>query len=99
MANMIKQGVDDAAKKYWQLLFEEYGSQLVKDVPRRIKAELDKSRKVASSETATLSPVAAAKDGDVTVVEGIFQDGDVSLLFTASVKSDGTVDNVHLLEI
>lgn len=38
--NMKKQALDEAAKKYWEEYFKDYGKLWVRDIPRKITAHL-----------------------------------------------------------
>jgi len=100
---MKKIAVDEAAKKYWKMLFKElgYGEALVRDIPRRIKAALVDNKKVASvNESAVVVPVAHAVDGDNRIIEGIYSDGAKSkLLFRASLDSRGDVTEIRTINI
>lgn len=90
-----KVAVDEAAKKYWKMLFADmgYGEALVRDIPRRIKAALVDNKRVASvSNNASIIPIAVAKSSDNgIVIEGLFKDTKTKLLFKASLDNDGSV--------
>lgn len=95
-----KLSVDDAAKQYWELLFAEFGKDLCRDIPRRIKAALHTGKKVASlDESALILPVAHAKDGDSLLIEGIYKDAHVRLMFHADIDKSGSVKNLNSFEI
>ena len=90
-----KKAVDEAAKKYWKLLYKDYGEALTRDIPRRIKAALVDGKKVASlNETATLLPVAHARSDNDLIVEGIYRDASTKLMFQAVFDSELNVKEV-----
>ncbi|MHC4225231.1 MAG: hypothetical protein ACYSUN_14660 [Planctomycetota bacterium] len=47
--NMKKQALDEAAKKYWEDYFKDYGKLWVRDIPRKITAHLATSVKKQAS--------------------------------------------------
>lgn len=97
---MEKVALDQAAKDYWKLLYGEYGEALTRDIPRRIKAALLANKKVASvDDGADIRPVASAKDGDKTLVEGLYSDASTKLLFKATLDSEGQVSEVEAIEV
>jgi hypothetical protein len=98
---MNKTAVDQAAKDYWSDLFGEYGDALCRDIPRRIKAALLANKKVASVDDSRvdIKPVASAKDGDNFLVEGLYCDESVKLLFKATLDKAGQVSAVETLEV
>lgn len=91
-----KKSVDSAAKAYFKLLWEEYGEDLVRDIPRRIKAALQSNKKVASvSDSAMILPIAHGKSDDgCLLLEGVFNDGAARLVFHASFDKEGNVVDV-----
>jgi hypothetical protein len=101
MSNTIsKVAVDQDAKNYWKLLFGEYGDALVRDIPRRIKAALVANKKVASAgDEGTLRPVASVKDGETTIVEGVYSDTSKKLLFKATLDKEGNVSAIDTVEV
>jgi hypothetical protein len=100
---MKKIALDEAAKKYWKMLFKElgYGEALVRDIPRRIKAALVDNKKVAGVDaSAVIIPVAHAVNGESRVIEGIYSDGSRSkLLFRAALDSRGDVTDIRTIAI
>jgi 5'-deoxynucleotidase YfbR-like HD superfamily hydrolase len=98
--NIKKVAVDSAAQEYWKLLYKEYGEALVRDIPRRVKAALATSKKIASADVeATVLPLAHVKRGDVLFVEGTYQDDKEHLMFFASFDESGDVKNVRTVDI
>lgn len=99
---MKKIAIDEAAKKYWKLLYSDmgYGEALVRDIPRRIKAALLDNKNVASvTDSATIVPVGFAKNDSGVVVEGLFKDAKSKLLFKASIDTDGNVKEITSLQL
>lgn len=91
----IKTAVDTAAKDYWKLLFGDYGEQLVKDIPRRVKAALVTSNKVAAvSDDGVVLPIAHKASDSEVVVEGVYRDASNKMMFLATILVDGTVKDV-----
>lgn len=85
---MNKIAIDDAAKKYWKLLWGEYGEQLVRDIPRRIKAALVANKKLASVEEGIVLPTAHVVSGDNLLVEGMYRDSNTKMLFLATLDKE-----------
>lgn len=95
-----KVSVDEAAKRYWELLYKDYGKDLVRDIPRRIKAALMEHKKVATiNETARLVPVAHAKVGEEVHLEGLYKDKSAKLMFHAELDKDGNVKDIKFFDI
>lgn len=97
---MNKTAVDAAAKTYWEKLYGDYGTQLTRDIPRRIKAALVANKKVAAvSQDAVLIPSAIAKTAAGVVVEGLYTDASAKMLFSATLDVEGNVKEVSSIEI
>lgn len=95
-----KKAVDSAARKYWSLLFEDYGEQLTRDIPRRIKAALVDGKRVASvDDNATVLPIAHANVDDGMLLEGLYKDATTKLMFLASLDKAGNVTDIKTHEI
>ena len=100
MSNHKKVALDSSAKDYWKFLYGEYGEDLVRDIPRRIKAALQTNRKTASvGNDATVTPVAHARSADGMLVEGIYTDDSQRLIFRATVSQSGDVSDVQAIEV
>lgn len=94
------EAVDEATKAYWRLLFREYGESLVKDIPRRIKAELAKTVKVASADDSfEVVPTGTAKIGSAMHLEGMYKDASTHLLFSAVVNEDGSITEIKTIDL
>lgn len=91
---MNKIAIDDAAKKYWKLLYGEYGEQLVRDIPRRIKAALVANKKLASVDEGIVLPTAHVVSGDKLLVEGMYRDSTTKMLFLATLDKDCNVQEL-----
>ncbi len=61
---MNKVAIDEAAKKYWKLLYQEYGEQLVRDIPRRLKAALVANKKASNLDDGIVIPTAHVRSGE-----------------------------------
>lgn len=97
---MKKTALDDAAKAYWKLLYGEYGEQLVRDIPRRIKAALFAKSKIAAiDDDAVVLPVAHHKGADGTVVEGMYTDKSSNLMFRAKLSNTGEVSDLRFFDL
>ena len=95
-----KTAVDSSAKTYWELLFGSYGTELCRDIPRRIKAALLANKKIANIDDASdIRPVASAKDENGTVLEGLYRDQSAKLLFRAMLDNEGNVKEIKTIEI
>lgn len=91
---MNKTAIDSAAKSYWRLLFGDYGEQLTRDIPRRIKASLVANKKVASTEEGMVIPTAhVSVDGDLKI-EGMYRDSSTKLMFMATLDKSGNVKDI-----
>ena len=65
---MHKEAVDSKTKEYWSAYFKEYGQMWVRDIPRRIKAEM--TTKLAAKEIeGRVAPLAncTTKDGMLSI--------------------------------
>jgi hypothetical protein len=97
---MKKTALDEAAKAYWKLLYGEYGEQLVRDVPRRIKAALFAKSKIASIvEDSIVLPVAHHASTDNMVVEGMYVDNSQKLMFRATLDTVGEVSDLRFFDL
>lgn len=99
MSNHKKVALDNSAKDYWKFLYGEYGEDLVRDIPRRIKAALQTNRKIASVADANVTPVAHARSAEGMLVEGIYTDSNQRLLFRATIEQSGEVSDVQSIEV
>jgi hypothetical protein len=95
---LIKVAVDTAAKNYWKLLFGDYGEQLTKDVPRRVKAALAKKVANLSEECVVLPTAHVDIDGGVKV-EGMYRDANNKLMFLATINNTGEVTDIKSFDI
>lgn len=97
---MKKIAVDDAAKKYWKLLYGDFGEALTRDIPRRIKTALLDNKKVASvDDTASVLPVAHAMVGTELHLEGLYRDKGTKLMFHAELSKDGTIKDIKFFDL
>jgi len=97
---MKKTALDEAAKSYWKLLYGEYGEQLVRDIPRRIKAALFANSKVASiDDTAVILPIAHQAADAGLVIEGTYEDNSSKLMFRATVGGNGEVSDIRYFDL
>lgn len=95
-----KVAVDEAAKKYWKLLWPDYGEDLCRDIPRRIKAALQDHKKIATmNEVATVLPVAHATSLDGLQLEGIYKDATTKLMFHVAFDKDLEVKEIQSFEL
>jgi hypothetical protein len=97
----IRTAIDSSARDYWVKLFGQYGEELCRSIPRRIKAALLASKKVASvDDSADVRPVAAVKSGaDSMILEGLYRGDSVKLLFRATLDKEGNVSEINSIEI
>lgn len=97
---MKKTALDEAAKSYWKLLYGEYGEQLVRDIPRRIKAALFAKNKVASiDDDAVVLPLAHHAVEAGVVIEGMYEDNASKLMFRAKLNDGGEVSELRYFDI
>lgn len=97
---MKKTALDEAAKSYWKLLYGEYGEQLVRDIPRRIKAALFANSKIASiDDAAVVLPIAHQASESGFVVEGTYEDNSSKLMFRAMIGSNGEVSDIRYFDL
>lgn len=97
---MKKIALDDAAKKYWELLWSEYGEALTRDIPRRIKAALVSKKRLASvDDAARILPIAHVKTAGVVIIEGVYSDNSGKLMFQAKLNNSGEVQDVRFFDI
>jgi hypothetical protein len=95
-----KVSIDESAKQYWKLLWGEYGEELVKNIPRRVKASLLDSKRVASiDENALVLPLAHAKKGTDLMLEGLYKDATIRLVFQATISDKGDIKDLKNFEI
>jgi len=90
---MEKIAVDQAAKDYWSNYFKEYGQMWVRNIPRRIKAEVRRAMKASSTEGSVI-PLAyeVADDGTLSIEAafvGKLDDKDAKVLITAEFDDNG----------
>lgn len=102
-AAMNRQAVDDAAAKYWEEYFGDYGKQWVREIPRKIKAELasrlGKSAATGSADELTgqvYSLNHTICPNQTAILEGVFRGKTaagqpVCRLFTAKFAENGRV--------
>jgi hypothetical protein len=102
-----KTALDQTAKDYWTAYFGEYGKSWVRDIPRRIKANLDSEfARSASPDDSSLVkleviPFAHAVGEDSVELEGALRgelsDGArVSHLFLSEWDHEGNLKDLHL---
>ncbi len=98
---MNKIALDDAAKKYYKLLWGEYGEQLVREIPRRIKAALIANKRLASAqEEGIVLPAACvrAADGGL-LIEGMYRDSGTKVMFLASLDKECNVREIKSFQL
>jgi len=92
---MDKTAVDQAAVKYWEQYFSEYGEMWVRDIPRRIKSAMTRSAELkAKSVNGILKPLAKkrAEDGTLSIeaaFTGKIDDKIAKVLVTTSFDKAG----------
>ena len=102
---IVKQASDDACKAYWVLLFDQYGSEMTKDVMRRLKVSMVTAHKVASvNESNHPELFAVIKDGDSIVIEGSYDPdptvkGQNKFLFKATLDKDAEVVDMVTIDV
>ena len=98
---MNKIALDDAAKAYWKLLWSDYGSDLVRDIPRRIKAALVANKRLASTDQeGIILPAACVKAADGgLLVEGIYRDANTKMMFLATLSKNCEVKDIKSFQL
>ena len=97
---MNKIAIDNAAKAYWRLLYGEYGEQLVRDIPRRVKAALLANKRLASTEgDGLIFPTAHVVSDGSLKVEGMYRDASVKLMFLATLDKDCNVTEIKSFDL
>lgn len=92
---MNKVAVDKATKQYWDTYFKEYGKMWTRDIPRRIKAAMTRTKnlniKIAEG---NIVPIAhhVSEDNELSIeaaFSGKLDSQDASVLITASFNKEG----------
>lgn len=76
---MDKVAVDQTTKEYWNTYFHEYGQMWTRDIPRRIKTAMTKTKDLG---------VKTAEGSIVPVAHEVSEDGTLSLEAAFSGKLD-----------
>lgn len=99
---ILKWAVDEAAKKYWDEYYKEYGRTWTRDIPRRVKKAMVERVKLASNESqlGIVTPIATSIAAEGVKLEGMFRSasGD-NFMFYAEFDHNGEVgrfDSVKL---
>lgn len=97
---ITKTAIDSAAKAYWKLLWGDYGSQLTRDIPRRIKAALVSNKKLASvDDNGVVIPTAHVKSGDNLLVEGMYRNASTKLMFLATLDKNLNIKEIKSFDL
>lgn len=92
---MDKVAVDKATKEYWDNYFHEYGQMWTREIPRRIKTAMTKSKDLSvKTADGVLVPIAkdVADDGTLSIeasFNGKLDDQDSKVLITAEFNELG----------
>ena len=98
---MNKIAIDSAAKAYYKLLWADYGEDLVRDIPRRIKAALVANKKLASTgQEGIVLPAACVKSADGgLLIEGMYRDSDTKMMFLATLDKECNIKEIKSFEL
>jgi hypothetical protein len=97
---ITKTAIDSAAKSYWKLLWGDYGQQLTRDIPRRIKAALVTNKKLASiDDVGVVIPTAHIKSTEGLLVEGMYRNASTKLMFLATLDEDLNVKEIKSFDL
>lgn len=92
---MDKVAVDKATKAYWDNYFHEYGQMWTRDIPRRIKTAMTKSKDLSvKTAEGILTPIAkdVAEDGTLSIeasFNGKLDQKEATVLVTAEFNELG----------
>jgi len=102
---MEKIAADKAAQEYWGNYFREYGKMWVRDIPRRIKTAMvrtkDLSVKTAEGNVAPLAH-SISDEGNISVeaaFTGKLDDKDAHVLITAEFNGEGRMQKFEATRI
>lgn len=84
-----KWAVDEAAKKYWENYYKEYGKSWVRDIPRRVKKAMVESK--TASDNGIVTPVGKAVSDNGVVLEGMYRTDAGNFLFRADFDHEGNI--------
>lgn len=98
MTTTKKIAVDEAAKRYWEEYLGDYGRLWVRDIPRNVRAALDRdtTTKVAVSGNSEpdVVPLGHAVTADRLILDGVIR-GDSAMLFRAEFNHDGEIVDIQ----
>jgi hypothetical protein len=105
---LTKQAADSVAEEYWTQYYKDsgYGALWVREIPKRVKAELTKQTKTASAQAPstepTLHPLSTVITDKAVHLEGlaIFGQGDSRKVkaFVIDFGHDGTVHGFDVVD-
>jgi hypothetical protein len=84
---MDKVAVDQATKTYWDNYFNEYGQMWTRDIPRRIKTAMTKTKELA---------IKTAEGIIVPLAKNVAEDGTLSLEAAFNGELDGKQAKVFI---
>ncbi|MGW8181252.1 MAG: hypothetical protein ACWGQW_21180 [bacterium] len=94
---MDKVAVDKATKQYWDTYFKEYGKMWTRDIPRRVKTAMVRTKDLGvKTAEGNVAPIAhhVADDGTLFIeaaFSGKLDDLDAKVLITASFNDEGNM--------
>lgn len=92
---MDKVAVDKATKQYWDTYFKEYGKMWTREIPRRVKTAMIRTKDLGvKTAEGNVVPIAhnVSEDGNLFVeaaFSGKLDDQDAKVLITASFSEEG----------
>ena len=113
-AQLSKQAVDSVAEEYWSKYYEDsgYGKIWVREIPKRVKAELEKREVVATlqlrrqaglPEDPTIVPLATTRDANSVHLEGLAVYGSGAgkkvRAFVVDFDHDGNVHGFDVVDV
>lgn len=92
---MDKVAVDKATKEYWGNYFKEYGQMWIRDIPRRVKTAMVRTKDLGvKTVEGSIVPIAhnVGEDGTLSIeaaFSGKLDDHDARALITAEFSNNG----------
>ena len=102
---MDKTAADKATKEYWSAYFKEYGSMWVRDIPRRIKTAMVRTKdlgvKIAEGHVVPMAH--DVSDDGIMSIEAAFtgklDDQDGQVIIVAEFNSEGRMQKFEAVRI
>lgn len=102
---MEKIATDNAAKEYWSNYFKEYGEMWVRDIPRRIKSAMVRSKDLGiKTAEGNMAPIAhnVSDDGSLSIeaaFNGKLDNDESKVMITAEFNKEGRMKRFEATRI